>query len=844
VTGRRIVTSPANERGGHSRPRRPFAPRPRGNGRHDNRHEAGRRGNGVPGQAAVVPELDGNFPLGTGVNAGINDSAGVVPGTPGLSSPDGSTPDAAGLPPGLPEGRVPGGPVPGGPVPGAPAGLPAGLVPSPSGEPGYAPAVPGDLAAYAPGPPGAPPAPPGYAPVPPGLEPGFLPGQADLVPGQGGTGPQPQATGTTRPSPGRTRPARPGAPGSGSTGRRPSAPSRQSRRAKVAALAIVVIGVLVIGLASGFGSELSAEPNAQAFLYSWQQQQYAAAARLTTGEPGRVTTSMRTAATQLDATQLFMSLKSVVQHGGTADVSFTATVDLAQQGRVWTYDGHFGMRRVNGDWKVVWAPSVINPRLGPGERLAVVTAFPARAAVLDAAGKPLQLPARAYVLGVWPDRLSDPAQTARAFAKYTKLQAGQVLGQIAAAPPQQFLRLATLDPGSYASVRASLRRVPGLVVRPESQRLFQAEATGLVGAVGSELSEQLRADGALYAPGTTIGLSGLEQKYQRQLLGTPTTEVVVVNSAGQQTGVLARWKGVTGTPVQTTISSAAQNAALDALNEVPNSGELVAVKASTGEVLAVAQHQASGVLPAAGALNARLVPGGAFTIVSAGALLRHGVSVKSQTSCAGSFTVGGQTFTSEGTGQQKPFSAVFADGCSTAFAGLSERLSASQWAQVIKEFGIGASWSQLPVPAFSGSVPPAAGDDATLAAQTIGHGNVRMSLLSMAMVAAAVDAGSWHVPQVIKTTASPQGGTPLDPDMTKALQGLMRGAVRSGAAQAARLPGPQVYGQVGMVRTGSGWMSWFVGYRGDTAIAAIESGRTGQLSAAALAGAFFSALGR
>ena len=99
---------------------------------------------------------------------------------------------------------------------------------------------------------------------------------------------------------------------------------------------------------------------------------------LTTGEPGRVTASMRTAATQLDATQLFLSLKSVVQHGGTADVSFTATVDLAQQGRVWTYDGHFGMRRVNGNWKVVWAPSVINPRLGPGERLAVVTAFPAR----------------------------------------------------------------------------------------------------------------------------------------------------------------------------------------------------------------------------------------------------------------------------------------------------------------------------------------------------------------------------------------------------------------------------------------------------------------------------------
>jgi cell division protein FtsI/penicillin-binding protein 2 len=310
---------------------------------------------------------------------------------------------------------------------------------------------------------------------------------------------------------------------------------------------------------------------------------------------------------------------------------------------------------------------------------------------------------------------------------------------------------------------------------------------------------------------------------------------------------VATWPGAAGTPVQTTISSAAQNAALDALDGVPNSGELVAVKASTGEVLAVAQHQASGILPADGALNAKLVPGAAFTIVSAGALLSNGVSVKSlksQTSCASSFTVAGQTFTSEGAGQQKPFSAVFADGCSTAFAGLSERLSPSQWAQAVKEFGIGADWSRLPVPAFSGSVPSGAGD-ATLAAQTIGQGNVRMSLLSMAMVAAAVDAGKWHVPQVIQTPGRPPGaGTSLDPGMASALQGLMRGAVRSGAAQAASLPGQPVSGQIGLVHTGSGWMSWFVGYRGDTAIAAIESGKTAHLSAAALAAAFFTALGR
>jgi hypothetical protein len=658
---------------------------------------------------------------------------------------------------------------------------------------------------------------------------------------QNGAIPRSRGTRAVRAAPGGSRPARHVAPSPGRPGRKAAPAVRRAKRSRIAAAAILVVGVLVIGLATGFGSELSAEPTAQSFLLAWQQHQYAAAGTLTTAPADTVATGLRSAVAQLDAPQLILSMKSVVQHGGTAEASFMATVDLAQQGRVWTYQGHFGLRRVGGNWKVVWAPSVINPNLGPGERLAVVTTFPDRAAVLDAKGNPLQVKATAYVLGVVPDHLSSPVKTAQAFAKPTGLQAGQVLGQITAAPPHSFLPLATLDPPTYARLQPSLRTVPGLQVRPESQRLFQSKATGLVGAVGSEINKRLRADGALYAPGTTVGLSGLERKYQRELLGTPTTQVVAVNPAGQQTGVLAQWPGTAGTPVRTTIDSSVQDAALTALDGMPNSGEIVAVRASTGEILAVAQHQASGALPANGALSAKLAPGTAFTIVSAAALIEKKiVSLSTSIPCASSFNVGGQTFASEGTGEQRPFSTAFAEGCGTAFAALSERLTASDWVQVIKEFGIGADWSGLQVPAFSGSVPKAAGQ-ASLAAQTIGQGNVRMSLLSMAMVAATVDAGRWHVPQVLQTSDPPSAGAVLDAGTMNTVRGLMRGAVRSGAAQAASRPGPQVYGQVGMVRTGSGWMSLFVGYRGDIAIAAIETGKTPQLSAAALAGAFFSA---
>jgi len=627
-------------------------------------------------------------------------------------------------------------------------------------------------------------------------------------------------------------------------GSKASPARRRSKRSRLVALAIVVVGVIVTGLAAGFGSEPSAEPAAQAFLLDWQQQQYGAAGTLTTAAPDTVAADLKGAFSQVDATQLFLSMNSVVQHGGTAEAAFNASVSLAGEEHLWTYRGQFGLRRIDGTWKVDWAPSVINPNLGQGARLAMVTEFPARAAVLDAEGDPLVLSTPAYEVGVWPARLASQAATARAFAALTGLQAGQVLGQLAAAPPEAFFRLATLDPTTYARLRAGLRKVPGLVVQKVSERLFQAEATGLVGTVGSEVNPVLRADGAFYLPGTTVGLSGLEQAYQRQLLGTPTTEVVAVNSAGTKTDVLARWAGVPGTSVRTTVSSRVQNAALNTLNSSSNSGEIVAVQASTGQVLAVAQRHASGALPVGGPLAAKLMPGTAFTIVSAAALLSDGLTASTQISCENSFTVGGQTFTSDGTGEEKPFSADFADGCGTAFAGVSERLSPSQFDQVATAFGIGANWSPAPVPLFSGSAPLAAGE-AALAAETIGQGNVRVSPLSMAMVAAEVDSGSWHAPQVIEGTANPASKpeAALDPRAMSALRSLMRSAVSSGAAQAANIPGAPVYGQVGLVHSGSGWMSWFVGFRGNVAFTVVESGPTAKLSAAALAGAFLEALG-
>jgi cell division protein FtsI/penicillin-binding protein 2 len=624
----------------------------------------------------------------------------------------------------------------------------------------------------------------------------------------------------------------------------------RARRIRLVAV-LALVGLVVAGFVDGFAQEPSAEATVQGFLLAWQQHDYRGAASYTSGSAPAVSGALADAFTQLDATSMFLSMGRIDQHGDTAVAHFTASVNLGPEGHQWTYGGRFELRRLSSGWKIQWAPSVINPQLGPGERLAVVTKVPPRAPVLDAQGQPLQMPSAVYKIGVWPKSLAHPDVTAADFAGMTQLNSIQVLGQIQAAPPGQFLTLLSLDPSSYARMAPHLARIPGLVVHRVSQRLFSSYASEVVGTVGTENAGVLRDEGAAYQPGTTVGLTGLEAAYQRILAGSPTTDVIAEDSNGRQVGLLREWPGGPGRAVRTTISAPVQSAALSALAAAPDAGaELIAVQASTGKILAVAGHGAPGApLPAGGALNAHLTPGTAFTIVSTAALLGTGVSVNAEIPCTSVADVGGRQFTAGAlastlTGNTS-FSTDFAQGCGTAFAGLSRRLTSGTLSRVASGFGIGANW-QLPLSAYSGSVPAATGDG-QLAAETIGRG-VQVSPLGMALIAAEVQSGVARSPMLV--TDPPDGSAakqlPLTASTLTSLRQLMRKAVTSGAAQSADVPGSPVYGQTALVQVGSGasatWQSWFVGFRGDVAFAILESDSSPQVSASFLAAQFLNAL--
>jgi cell division protein FtsI/penicillin-binding protein 2 len=649
--------------------------------------------------------------------------------------------------------------------------------------------------------------------------------------------------------------ATPDAPGT------PDAPRTASRRvsgfrARLSPVR-VIIAVLVLGFGAivftgGLWSSPSAEPTVQQFLLDWQQHSYAAAAALTTGKTSAVTTELANAYSGLDAAAFYLNMGPVRQAGGTATARFTASVDLGQDGAPWMYTGSFTLRRVGSSWKVVWAPSVISPGLRPGLRLALISTTQRRMPILDAEGRPLQIRSTAYMVGVKPGRLKNPTATADGLGRATGIEPTEILGWIRAAPSSPFLELVTFKPADYHRLAHRLGKVPGLIPKKRRVLLFDSTAKAVVGSVGGESSTALRNAGIAYRPGATIGLSGLQSRYQAYLAGTPTTEVVAATASGRTVQVLKKWTGRPPASVHTTIEGSAQRAASRAVASAPGSAAIVALQSSTGRILAVASRKAPG-MPLIDPLAGHYPPGAAFTIVSTEALLAKGVTVDTPIPCTSVNPVGGHNFRNVPPKANADMGATlggdFAQSCATAFVGLSLRLNTAELTKAAAGFGFGQQW-QLPLPGFSGTVGTANGVT-QLAAATIGQGNVRVSPLTMAGVAAQVATGTWHEPMLVTRPPDAQQSRqiPFAAGTLDSLRSLMRDAVRSGAARGANVGGQLVYGQVGTTQLTSGrhqkWATWFVGYRGDIAFAAVEFTASPRVSAAPLAASFLrSAPGR
>ena len=195
-------------------------------------------------------------------------------------------------------------------------------------------------------------------------------------------------------------------------------------------------------------------------------------------------------------------------------------------------------------------------------------------------------------------------------------------------------------------------------------------ATHLVGSVGPITAEQLHHLGAPYDASSTVGQSGLESAYERRLAGRPTTAVVALDASGARVATLTTFPGRRSHALRISIDPSVQRAAEAALDGQDHGVAMVAMRASTGQVLAAVSDPEEQSFDAA--LQGAYPPGSTFKVLVGAALIAHGLSPSSPATCPPSQTVDGEVFhNAEGDGPTQTLDGAFAESCNTAFINLA-----------------------------------------------------------------------------------------------------------------------------------------------------------------------------
>jgi Penicillin binding protein transpeptidase domain len=324
-------------------------------------------------------------------------------------------------------------------------------------------------------------------------------------------------------------------------------------------------------------------------------------------------------------------------------------------------------------------------------------------------------------------------------------------------------------------------------------------------------------------------LDTLREKYGAQAGGTSGVELAVHHPTTDlgDTTLLTLKKGKPGR-LRTTISASAQAAAETAVKKYAESA-VVAVKPSTGAVLAVANNPATGFNVA---FQGKLAPGSTMKIITAAMLIDNGVvSMNSPAPCPDTAVWQSQTFHNLQGMKPDENATVARDfmlSCNTGFVKLVDEkplTDDSLTREAQERFGLGQDNWKTGIASFDGSVPASSGPDR--AANAIGQGQVQLNPLNLASVTATAITGAFHQPYLVSKSidnrefATARG---LSPNTVGQLRSMMRLTATQGTAWKAM---SGLGGDFG-AKTGSAEVdgqdvanAWFTGYHNDMAAAAV-----------------------
>ncbi|MEW1919079.1 penicillin-binding transpeptidase domain-containing protein [Pseudarthrobacter oxydans] len=559
----------------------------------------------------------------------------------------------------------------------------------------------------------------------------------------------------------------------------------------------------------------------------------------------------------------------------------------------WKYTVPANFKKSGDKWLTVWDPATLAPGLADSEILTKGAQSPQRADILGAGDVPLVTYRPVVNVGIDKPQLgtADPTDAATRLAALVGVDPAGYVQQVKASGAEAFVSAITLREEGRTITNEQIAAIPGARAIPASVPLAPSRtfARAVLGTVGEATAEQIEASEGALSAGDVTGIGGLQQQYDEQLRGTDAvviraqradlTREQIQSAATDPRRVLFEVAPEPGTPLKTTIDPTLQALAETTLEDVGPASAIVALRPSSGAVLAVASGPGSNGYNTA--MLGQYAPGSIFKMVDSLAMFRNGLTSDSKVECTPTLTVDGRTFKNadgypEGSLGSVTLRDAFAHSCNTAFIAARDTVSQGQLEAAALAMGIAVEAPSLGADAFLGSVPgEAAGTEH--AASMIGQGKVLLSPLAAAMMAGSVAKGAPVSPQLVlnpdggaaaagttsgstapaaqpsaaATAEAPStaSGEPITAAEAASLGDMMRAVVTSGhAGFLAGVPGAPVGAKTGTAEFGKETPpkthAWIVAVHGDLAVAVfVEDGGLGATTSGPLLKEFLTAAG-
>lgn len=516
-------------------------------------------------------------------------------------------------------------------------------------------------------------------------------------------------------------------------------------------------------------------------------------------------------------TDVRFAVSDVARQENAATFTLTATWKFGpEKATEWTYTTQGAATAEGDDWKITWDAATVAPGLDKGP-LSYSTLAPQPAArVLDRTGADLLTQHIVTLVDVAPGAdvdavaaLVNPiAPTVTPEWLRTELAKGQPVTAV------------TLRDEDLAPIQGRLAALPDVTLRPQTRLL----AT----------------DRALTSP-TLTGLAELWQQRNDEAAGWAVSAATATGPervGGQDADAVG--------DISSTIDIGMQLAGEAALAPLTTPAVIVAMQPSTGNLLAIAQNApADGQGPIA--LTGLYPPGSTFKTVTVSAALQNGqVTPDSIVACPGTENIEGRQIPNDDNFDlgDVPLHTAFARSCNTTMGRLAVDLPPDGLTTAAAQLGLGLDFVSPGMTTVTGSVPPA--DTSALRVEEgIGQGKVTASPFGMALVAATLANGSVPAPTIVQGSPGVADRTPepLPASVDEQVRAMMRETITGGTAtQLADIP--DLLGKTGTAEyiDDTHAHGWFVGIRGDLALAVFVSDAGSSTPAVDAAGNFLRAV--